>query len=193
MDENITDKNNETNKQEENHEHEYDGIKELNNPSPLWVILLFLITIGFSGIYAVKYFGYPDNGMDQSSEYKASVEDQKLKMSMEADSKAGSLPEPAMIAAGEKTFKEKGCVACHGANGGGNAVGPNLCDNFWINGCKTEDIIQTITEGRPEKGMNPFKSTLTVSQIKQLAIYIKKSLSKSNPANGKAAQGIECK
>jgi len=193
MEENITDKNNTIIEQDENHDHEYDGIKELNNPSPMWVILLFLATFGFSGIYAVKYFGYPNNRMDQVSEYKSSVEAQKIKMSMAADSKAGSLPEPAMIAAGEKIFKEKGCIACHGSKGEGNAIGPNLCDNSWINGCKTEEIILTIAEGKPEKGMTPFKSTLTVSQIKQLAIYIKKSLSKSNPANGKAAQGIECK
>ena len=191
MDQNITDNKNNI----ENHEdeHVYDGIKELNNPSPLWVILLFLITFGFSGIYAVKYFGYPNNGMDQTREYKASVEEQKLKMSMAADSKASSLPEPEMIAAGTKLFKEKGCIACHGLKGEGNTIGPNLCDNFWLNGCKPEEIIRTITEGRPEKGMNPFKSTLTQGQIKQLATFIKKSLHDSNPANAKAAQGIECK
>jgi cytochrome c oxidase cbb3-type subunit 3 len=193
MDENITDKNNENNEKEDNHEHEYDGIKELNNPSPMWVILLFLVTIGFSGIYAVKYFGYPNNRMDQVSEYKSSVEAQKLKMSMAADSKAGSLPEPAMIAAGEKIFKEKGCIACHGAKGEGNAIGPNLCDNYWINGCKQEEIIQTIAEGRPEKGMTPYKATLSGSQIKQLAVFIKKSLVVSKPVNGKAPQGVECK
>ncbi|MFZ4401291.1 MAG: cbb3-type cytochrome c oxidase N-terminal domain-containing protein [Bacteroidales bacterium] len=191
MDENIEEKNNNIDNHDESHE--YDGIKELNNPSPLWVILLFLATFGFSGIYAVKYFGFPNNGMDQTSEYKSSVEDQKLKMSLIADTKAALLPEPAMIAAGEKLFKEKGCIACHGQKGEGNTIGPNLCDKYWINGCKQEEIILSITEGIPQKGMTPFKSTLTGSQIKQLAIYIKKSLSKSNPVNGKAAQGVECK
>ncbi|MCX6230991.1 MAG: c-type cytochrome [Bacteroidetes bacterium] len=189
MAEDIKDMNN----IDEHDDHEYDGIKELNNRSPLWVIILFLITFGFSGIYAVKYFGYPNNGMDQASEYKASVEQQKLKMSQAAEGKAASLPEPQMIAAGQKIFKEKGCVACHAQDGGGNAVGPNLCDNFWLNGCKMEDIIHTITEGKPEKGMTPFKSTLSGAQIKQVATYIKKSLVGSKPANPKAAQGVECK
>jgi cytochrome c oxidase cbb3-type subunit III len=64
MDEDIKDINN----IDEHDDHVYDGIKELNNRSPLWVIILFLITFGFSGIYAVKYFGYPNNGMDQTSE-----------------------------------------------------------------------------------------------------------------------------
>ncbi|MEI6695065.1 MAG: cbb3-type cytochrome c oxidase N-terminal domain-containing protein [Bacteroidota bacterium] len=191
MTENSTENTNNLNQQEETHE--YDGIKELNNPSPLWVILLFLATFGFSGIYAVKYFGFPENGMDQASEYKISVEAQKLKMSLLAENKAGSLPEPAMIAAGKKLFNEKGCIACHGIAGEGNAIGPNLCDNFWINGCKPEEIITTITEGKPEKGMTSFKSILSASQIKQLATFIKKSLVNSKPVNGKAAQGVECK
>ena len=50
-------------------DHDYDGIKELNNPSPYWVLLLFLGTIAFSLFYAVHYFGYPNNGRDQISEY----------------------------------------------------------------------------------------------------------------------------
>ena len=50
-------------------DHDYDGIKELNNPSPYWVLFLFVATVGFSLLYAVHYFGYPNNGKDQISEY----------------------------------------------------------------------------------------------------------------------------
>ncbi len=190
MSENITDNNN--NNIDNHDDHEYDGIKELNNPSPMWVIFLFFITIAFSGIYAVRYFGYPNNGMDQASEYKAAVEEQDAKM-ITMGGPGNKMSEPQMIAAGDKIFKEKGCVACHGANGGGNAVGPNLCDNYWINGCKPEQIVKVITEGRPEKGMTPFKSTLTKAQINQVTVFILKKLVGSKPANGKAAQGAECK
>ncbi len=188
MTENI-DENKNNIKEEDTHE--YDGIKELNNPSPLWVIFLFMATIGFSGIYAVKYFGYPKNGMDQQSEYKISVEEQKNNMSSERNGIV--LAEPEMIAAGEKLFKEKGCIACHGSKGEGNTIGPNLCDNFWLNGCKSDEIEHIIKEGKPEKGMTPFKSTLSDAQIKQITTYILKSLVGSNPANGKTAQGVECK
>jgi hypothetical protein len=45
-------------------EDDFDGIKELNNPAPNWIILVFLITIGFSIFSAIRYFGYPDNGKD---------------------------------------------------------------------------------------------------------------------------------
>ena len=50
-------------------DHDYDGIKELNNPSPYWVLFIFLGTIAFSLFYAVHYFGYPNNCRDQYSEY----------------------------------------------------------------------------------------------------------------------------
>ena len=58
----------------EGHEHndDFDGIKELNNPAPNWIVLIFLVTIAFSLIYAIRYFGYPNNGKDQVSEYKQS-------------------------------------------------------------------------------------------------------------------------
>ena len=66
-------------------------------------------------------------------------------------------------------------------------------DNFWINGCKPNDITHTISEGRPEKGMTPFKATLTEAQISQISTFILKSLVGSNPTNAKAVQGVECK
>jgi cytochrome c oxidase cbb3-type subunit 3 len=77
--------------------------------------------------------------------------------------------------------------------GEGNAVGPNLTDDAWINGCKEEQIIATITNGKPEKGMTPFKNMLSEDQIQQLAKYILGSLAGSNPPNPKPAQGVPCK
>ncbi len=189
MTENTENKNNIS---EHTDTHEYDGIKELNNPSPLWVILLFFATIAFSGFYAIKYFGYPDNGMDQKSEYLASIEEKKMKMNS-AEGSVGNQSDAEMIVAGEKIYNEKGCIACHGSKGEGNAIGPNLCDNNWIHGCKIDEIKKVIKEGVPEKGMTPFKSTLSDKQIGQLAVFISKKLVGTNPANGKAAQGTECK
>ena len=54
-----------------------DGIKELNNPAPNWIIFVFLLTYGFSLFYAIHYFGYPENGNDQVTEYKNKIGDKK--------------------------------------------------------------------------------------------------------------------
>ena len=191
-----TEPTNEGHHKDSSSSHEYDGIKELNNPAPFWVLLLFLATIGFSGIYAIKYFGYPNNGKDQKSEYLSAVassEQQKQEQSQKSGNAVDVKDEGKMIAAGAKLFSEKGCVACHGSKGEGNPIGPNLTDKFWINGCKEGDLIKIISEGKPEKGMTPFKAMLTTDQIKQISTYILKSLVGSKPANAKAPQGTECK
>lgn len=176
--------------------HEYDGIKELNNPAPFWIMLLLIATIGFSLFYLITYFGYPNNGMDQENEYKA--ESANFNKEKEAQRKAKvtaskGMTESEIIEAGTKIFNEKGCIACHGMHGEGNNIGPNLTDHYWINGCSEDDIKKIITEGKVEKGMTSFKSVLTEDQISHMATFISKSLVGSNPQNAKAPQGNECK
>jgi cytochrome c oxidase cbb3-type subunit 3 len=176
--------------------HEYDGIVELTNPAPYWIILVLLATLGFSMAYVITYFGYPNNGKDQKSEYEKSVTAfavEKAEMKKNKPGGSKGLDEKQMILAGQTLFTEKGCIACHGLKGEGNAVGPNLTDDAWINGCKEEQIIATITNGKPEKGMTPFKNMLSEDQIQQLAKYILGSLAGSNPPNPKPAQGVPCK
>ncbi len=176
-------------------DHDYDGIKELNNPSPYWVLFIFLGTIGFSLFYLVHYFGYPNNGNDQISEYNQTVATAKQNASQNPSAQNGGLvmDSKELIAMGAKLYIEKGCIACHGTKGEGNAIGPNLTDNFWIHGCKPADVVKIITEGVPEKGMTPFKSMMTDAQIKSVSAYILGTLMGSNPPNGKAPQGVECK
>ena len=177
--------------------HNYDGITELNNPAPAWIMIVFFITIAFSVVYAVYYFGVPGRNVDQVSEYERKVaEFEANKASMNAND-----PEASAMAAlsmeeieeqGGKLFLEKGCIACHGMKGEGNAIGPNLTDNMWLHGCSEEDIVKIITEGKPEKGMTPYKAMMSPEQINTLAQFIKKSLVGSNPENAKVAQGVEC-
>ena len=172
-----------------------DGIKELNNPAPNWILLVLLLTYGFSLFYAIHYFGYPDNGNDQDSEYKAKVAAAEMDRRQKIQNAGGVivLTKEEILAAGSKLFVQKGCIACHGTKGEGNNIGPNLTDNYWINGCTQENMIAIITEGKPEKGMTPFKTMMNPEQIKNISLYIKDGLVGSNPPNGKAPQGVECK
>ena len=177
------------------HEDDFDGIKELNNPAPNWILLVFLVTIAFSMFYAIRYFGYPNNGKDQVSEYKqSSAEFDKDHAQQQDVGKSGNvMSQDDMISAGALLFTQKGCIACHGMKGEGNAVGPNLTDNYWLNGCSLENLIHMITEGKPEKGMTPFKTMMTPDEIKDVALFVLNKLVGSNPPNPKAPQGVECK
>lgn len=188
-------KNTAENAEGHDHNDDFDGIKELNNPAPNWIILVFLVTIAFSLIYAIRYFGYPNNGKDQVSEYKqSSAEFDKLHGQQAEAGKGGPVVgQEEMIASGALLFTQKGCIACHGMKGEGNVIGPNLTDNFWLNGCSLENLTHMITEGKPEKGMTPFKTMLTQDEIKNVATFILKKLVGSNPPNPKAPQGVECK
>ena len=189
-------KNIENNEDEKIHDgKDSDGIKELNNPAPNWIIFVFLLTYGFSLFYAIHYFGYPNNGNDQATEYKnkmAAVETEKKQV--QAESNGGVvLSKEEILAEGAKLFLQKGCIACHGMKGEGNKIGPNLTDNYWINGCSQESLITMVTEGKPEKGMTPFKTMMTPEQIKTVSLYVLQGLVGSNPEDAKAPQGVECK
>jgi cytochrome c oxidase cbb3-type subunit III len=172
-----------------------DGIKELSNPAPNWIIFVFLLTYGFSLFYAIHYFGYPDNGNDQTTEYKNKMASVEMEKKQEQASANGAvvMTKEEILTEGAKLYTQKGCIACHGMKGEGNNIGPNLTDSYWINGCSEESLITMVTEGKPEKGMTPFKTMMTPEQIKTVSLYVLQGLVGSNPDNGKAPQGVECK
>ena len=175
--------------------HEYDGIQELNNPTPGWFMYLFYATIIFAVSYLLIYhvFGV---GQLQYAEYKT-------EMAVAAKEKAAYLAKSAdnvdentvklstdatVLAAGKATFEGK-CAPCHGNNGQG-VVGPNLTDDYWLHGDKISDIFKTIKYGVQAKGMPTWQSQLTPKQISDVANYIE-SLHGSNPANPKEPQGTK--
>jgi cytochrome c oxidase cbb3-type subunit III len=173
-------------------DHDYDGIKELDNPPPGWIMAVFYLTIGVSILYGAYYF-WLHVGDKQEAEFSKSVELANIKYNRQpAEGSVSQLSDNESIAAGKAIFTAMNCLTCHGSNGEGNAIGPNLTDNYSIHGCKFEDIFNTIKNGNPAKGMIAFKAQLTDEKIRQVASYVM-SLKGSNPANAKAPQGDPCK
>jgi cytochrome c oxidase cbb3-type subunit III len=171
--------------------HEYDGIKELDNPPPQWIMAVFYLTIGISILYGAYYF-WLKVGDKQEAEYVKSVGKANLKYQSEQPAVVLTLLKDAgSLASGKEIFKAMNCITCHGQNGEGNAIGPNLTDNNWLHGCRFEDVFNTIKNGYPVKGMAAFKAQLTDEKIQQTASYVL-SLKGSNPANAKAPQGELC-
>lgn len=174
-------------------EHDYDGIKELDNGVPYWITALFVITILISILYGIHYFWY-GYGSNQDKEYVEMNEkyEKRFAEMRNADFTATLLTNETDLNAGAAIFKTMNCGACHGMNGEGNAVGPNLTDTYWINGCKINEVHRLIKEGNISKGMSSFKSQLGNKQIEQVASFILVKLKNSNPANPKAQQGVLC-
>lgn len=175
--------------------HDYDGIKELNNKAPAWIIFIFYATIGFSLLYLIHYFGYPGNGKDQASEYDSTIVQHQRELALKketANEHVVTLTQAEIIEKGKLIYAEKGCVGCHG-NAGQGASGPNLADNFWIHGCSQESVQKIITEGNPVKGMLAYKSMLTEDEISQVSTYVLQEMVGSNPEGGIEPKGEECK
>jgi len=173
-------------------DHDYDGIKELDNALPPWWKYGFIITIFIAALYLLKYEVW-HNGPNPTEEYnsemtyaKEQVDTYLASMKNNVDEKSVTMSDAAGIAAGAVTFA-KTCTPCHGAKGEGG-VGPNLTDDYWLHGGKIEDLFKTIKYGYPDKGMQSWQSTYSPVQIQELASFIK-SLKGTNPPNGKAPQG----
>ena len=83
------------------------------------------------------------------------------------------------------------CFACHGMNGEGNAIGPNLTDDSWISGCDFQSVFNIIKNGNPTKGMTAFKGQISDQKIQKVSSYVL-SLNGTNPANAKEPQGEKC-
>ncbi|MEZ4853440.1 cbb3-type cytochrome c oxidase N-terminal domain-containing protein [Flavobacterium sp.] len=176
-------------------DHDYDGIKELDNVLPPWWVGLFWATIVFGLIYIFRFHIYNDYTQDQ--EYEQEVElaelevQEYLKNAPDITNKDNVtlLTDAADIAAGKEIFMAN-CMACHKADGGGS-IGPNLTDKFWILGGGIKNVFNTVSEGgRSGKGMVPWKETLKPKEIQKVSSYVL-SLQGTNPPDAKPAEGDE--
>lgn len=168
--------------------HDFDGIKELDNPAPRWLMYLLYFTIFFSAVYWVHYITFKQ-GPNQAEEYNMEMAAAKANLKQQENVvEIVALTDEASLAEGKKIYSEKACYSCHGQLGEGNAVGPNLTDAYWIHGADIKALVEVLTNGVPAKGMAPFKDQLTAQQIQQVASYVL-SLQGTNPPNAKAPQG----
>jgi cytochrome c oxidase cbb3-type subunit I/II len=82
--------------------------------------------------------------------------------------------------AGRDNYR-KICSVCHGPQGAGIPPAfPSLIDGEWIHGGSPEEVVRSITNGYPEKGMIAYKTQLSARQIEQLATYILTVLNNEN-------------
>lgn len=143
--------------------HEWDGIKELDTPLPLWWLWILYGTIAAAVIYWILMPAWPGiNGytpglLHQSARVNVVKDLAGLKAQRAAEASqlgAASLEtiekDPKLLAyalaAGQSLFGDN-CATCHGAGGAGGKGYPNLRDDIWLWGGSLEDIQRTITYG----------------------------------------------
>jgi cytochrome c oxidase cbb3-type subunit III len=176
-------------------DHNYDGIKELDNHLPPWWKWLFLGTIGWAAVYLIVYH-IAETAPSQEQEYENEV------MLAEAQVRKTKALQPlatinedslvftndaAMISNG-KTIYISNCASCH-KNLGEGSIGPNLTDAYWLHGGGIKNIFLTIKNGVPEKGMISWTGILKPEEMRDVSFFIM-SIGGSNPPNAKAPQGV---
>jgi cytochrome c oxidase cbb3-type subunit 3 len=160
--------------------YEYDGITELDNPCPKWLMYIFYFTAFLAVFFLGYHFGsssknkivesYMKKLKDAQSQRTTVVVEQVPEVS--ESELAALLQEPTELASGEEFFVDK-CAICHGQAGEG-LIGPNLIDNYWIHGTgKISEIAITIRSGIPDKGMVAWQGRIPEENILQIAAYVK--------------------
>lgn len=173
-------------------DHEYDGIRELDNHMPVWWLWLFYFTIVFGVGYLLYYqvFGW---GPTQEEQYEMEIAAAEERYGEPEGDPVESyewavLTDDEAIAEGRELYNstQQLCFSCHGNQGQG-LVGPNLTDEYWMHGCSPQDIAGSIINGYPQMGMLPYGggNQLTNEEVEYMVSYIV-SIQGSNPPNAKA-------
>ncbi|MDO5896055.1 cytochrome-c oxidase, cbb3-type subunit III [Agrobacterium sp. Azo12] len=176
--------------------HEWDGIRELNNPMPRWWVWCFYLTIIWAIGYTIAYPAWPlltENtkgllGWSSRADFAGEMVEAKTAQSIYLDKIAASSLADIQadnellqfaVAGGSAAFKVN-CIQCHGSGASGGAGFPNLNDDDWLWGGSADDIYTTITHGirfaddddTRLSEMPAYADMLQSQEIKQVAAYV---------------------
>ena len=171
-------------------DHEYDGIREYDNPLPSWWVWMFIASILFCYPYVLHWHF----GQGKSIEEQLTAEKEAYAAQLLATYGELAPDEPTILSYMQDETAMMGiaglfrgrCAQCHLADGSGN-VGPNLTDDAWLNVARVIDIPEIIRDGLVEKGMPAWGQQLTETQIVLLSSYV--AGMRDRPIDGKKAEG----
>lgn len=156
--------------------HEYDGIKEYDNPTPSWWHLIFLATIIFSVFYAFFAIFSPLYPSPQRTHAAAEERDFARKFAAVGDLQADEQTILTMTQNDESwrtlaaSIFKGNCVSCHGPNAEGQ-VGPNLTDEHYLNVKTPTDLYDVILNGANAGAMPSWRNKLHHNEMVLLASY----------------------
>jgi cytochrome c oxidase cbb3-type subunit III len=172
-------------------DHDYDGIKELDNHLPPWWKGLFYFTIAFSVVYLLVYHVIkPEWAPLQDEAYALEMkrfEEQRSQLANFIDEGNVELTLLTEDLENGKQIYLRNCAACHRADGGGS-IGPNLTDEYWIHGNGIQDVFKVVKYGISGK-MLAWESTLSGKDMRDVSSYVLNNLVGSNPDNPKEPEG----
>jgi len=176
--------------------HDYDGIREYDNPTPGWWHAIFLGSVLFAVVYFAVFQMSPlgtkwgvharhDRAVTAAADASllqlgvlAGDEATLMRLSVKAEA----------LSRGEAIFQTR-CVACHRTDGGGMpALGPNLTDDLGKNIKTPEDVYRTIITGVAGTAMVPWLPQMGKDDCVLAASFVISLRGKQVP-NGKEGEG----
>ncbi|WP_341702845.1 cytochrome-c oxidase, cbb3-type subunit III [Ferrovibrio sp.] len=192
--------------------HEWDGLRELNNPLPKWWLYVLYATVLFSAVWVVLYpsvpgfrsyfgglLGYSQRDevaqrLERASNAQAKFRDQIARLDIEAVKGDPELDRFA-LAGGRVLFAEN-CAPCHQSGGTGARGYPNLADDDWLWGGRLTEIEYTLRHGiraqddeTRQSQMPRFLADgiLTLPQVEAVARHVRSLSGLDKPDAGGAA------
>ncbi len=177
-------------------DHNYDGIRELDNHLPPWWTAMFYLGIVIGIVYMLVYHVFESAPLPAELyeiEMAEANANRSARLAVESEA-TGTIDESTVtydetasaLTSGQKIYDMQ-CASCHRDDGGGN-IGPNLTDAYWIHGGSIQSIFRSIKYGIPQKGMISWEPILSPLQMSEVSSYIV-SLSGTNPEQAKGPQG----
>lgn len=174
-------------------DHNYDGIKELDNHLPPWWKGLFYVTIGYAVVYLLIFHVFEAAPLQEEKYEMEMAEAAALKAAQEQDlvidfdeNTVTATTDAAELADGQQFF-ELQCAVCHKKDGGGLA-GPNLTDKYWKHGGSMSDVYKVIKNGVQGTAMISWESQLNPIRMRNVASYVM-SLQGTDPAGALPPDG----
>lgn len=176
--------------------HEWDGIRELDNPMPRWWLWTWYATIFWSLLYVIAYPAWPlitsstagltgwsSRGAFWQEQAEVASERQGILDQINAMDVHEIIADDTLrqyaIAGGAAAFRVN-CVQCHGSGAQGAPGYPNLNDDDWLWGGSLDDILLTIQHGVRSADdddsrmseMPAYADILEPQQIRDVAAYV---------------------
>ncbi len=175
-------------------DHNYDGIRELDNHLPPWWKWLLYGSMIWSVFYMFVYHVSGSLPLSiQEYQEEVAVANKQIQ-NLQAASPQKKIDETTVVFTtdavalkdGEDTFKSI-CASCHRMDGGGD-IGPNLTDAYWKHGGSIQDVFRIVTNGVPNTNMVAWGTSMSPEKIQNVSSYLL-TLQGTNPPNAKAPEG----
>lgn len=175
-------------------DHDYDGIRELDNHLPPWWKWLLYGTIAWGAVYMVVYHvtdSLPLPSDEYANEVALAAENLRARRAASpvAEIDENNVPfitDAGLLADGKKSYLST-CASCHRPDGGGD-IGPNLTDAYWKSGGTLNDIYKVIKHGVTGTNMIAWGNSMSPQAMANVSNYVL-TLQGTNPANPKKPEG----